>query len=108
MILSKQNAPIAYDIKNLMLGCEYMIIEIAICYDYFPVATLETILQSDLKQGDTPFLSTEAILHISEILWKRRPIMDPEYETRKKEFWKRLQEKYFDVEEDDEEQYESI
>ena len=104
MILSNQDAPIAYDIKNLMPECGDMIIEIAICYDYFSVATLETILQNDLKQGDTSFLSTEAILHICEILWKRRPIADPEYETRKKEFCKQLQDKYFDVEEDDEEQ----
>ena len=81
-----------------------MITEIAICYDYFPTDTLEAILRNDLQQGDTPFLSTDAILHISEILWKRRPFVDPEYETRKMEFWKQLHEKYFNIEEDDEEQ----
>ena len=80
-----------------------MITEIAICCDYFPTDTLENILRNDLRQGNTPFLSTDAILHISEILWKRRPIVDPEYETRKKEFWKRLQEKYYDLDEDTEE-----
>lgn len=80
-----------------------MITEIAICYDYFPTDTLEAILRNDLRQGDTPFLSTDAILHISEILWKRRPIVDPGYEFRKKEFWKQMEEKYFDLEEDTEE-----
>ena len=79
-----------------------MITEIAICYDYFPVDTLETILRNDLQQGDDSFLSTDAILHICEILCKRRPIVDPEYETRKKKFWKQMQEKYFDLDEDTE------
>ena len=76
-----------------------MITEIAICYDYFPTDTLEAILRNDLWQGDSPYLSTDAILHISEILCKRRPITDPEYEKRKKEFWQQLQAKYFDLDE---------
>lgn len=84
------------------MGEHCVITEIAICYDYFPTDTLEAILRNDLRQGDLPFLSTDAILHISEILWKRRPIVDSEYETRKKEFWKQMQEKYFDLDEDTE------
>lgn len=79
-----------------------MITEIAICYDYFPTDTLEAILRNDLWQGDSPFLSTDAILHISEILCKRRPITDPEYEKCKKEFWQQLQAKYFEIDEDTE------
>ncbi len=88
-----------------MLEGKNMITEISICYDFFSTEELEKILQNDLHQGDTPFLSTDAILHICEILWKRRPIADPEYETRKREFWKQLYEKYFDIDEDDEKQH---
>lgn len=77
-----------------------MITEIAIYYDCFPTNTLETILQNDLRHGDASALSTEAVLHICEILWKRRMIVDPEFETRKKEFWKRLQDQYFNAEDD--------
>lgn len=71
-----------------------MITEIAICYDYFPTATLEDILRNDLWM-DSPFLSYDAIFHIRSILNKRRPIMNPEREARKNEMWKELQEKYF-------------
>ena len=79
-----------------------MINDIAICYDYFSTDTLEAILRNDLRLGDASFLSTDAILHISSILWKRSPIMDPEYERRKEEFWNYLQAKYFEPEENPE------
>ena len=79
-----------------------MITEIAICYDYFPTDTLEAILRNDLWKGDASVLSTDAILHISKILCKRRPITDQEYEKRKNKFWQQLQAKYFELDEDTE------
>lgn len=84
------------------MGMSELITEISICYDYFPTAVLESILRNDLWQEDKPFLSTDAILHICDILCKRRPLIDPERRARADERWKEIQAMFLDPDEENE------